>query len=471
IALLAAIAVGSMLALAEEQGIARRATLRLWPLIALAPPFLFYAVRIWPEAPGALCLSEAMRAAGRRKYARLALWLLALSLLQLRFMAIAATFALIVMIHDRASRKLVLILAAVIAVPLVLGFLVVGNPLQVHQWSELRPAPMWKYARGIFGLLLDAQAGLLFQAPVWFAAIVGAAFSVLRSPFSGVGGRDAPPTPVLRFAMLAAIPYLILLVPREEWHGGWSPPLRYLVVFAPLVAILAGRVLERSRAWFAPAAIWTALLAVHGVAFPWRLFHIANGESVPGEWLSVRFGSDFSRLFPSLIRPNGAAWAGAVLLVVSLIVAHLVRRVTTRPGAGETPAPHHRATAFVAGIALTLFFAAGLRPGSVVHFEDAHVDHSEGLLDPETWTVARFRFTGGWRLGEGESLRFRMQPGPAVIHVRAEHGGSFEIDGRAHEVPATGAEFVAIPTSVQSKEAVIRVTRGALTFDRVVRGK
>ncbi len=490
IALLAALAVGSILALAEEQGVSRAAALRVWPLVAFAPPFLFYAVRIWPEAPAALCLGEAIRAAGKRKYARLAIWLLALSLLQLRFMAIAAVFALAIIIFERRTRKLALATAAIIAIPLLAAWFLVGNPLQMHSLSELAPAPLWKYARGGFGLLFDAQAGMLLQAPVWYAALVAAfvaaltkAFSVLRSPFSGanaVPSAQDEPLPrrtengerrtnhfAIRAAAIAAVPYLILLLPREEWHGGWSPPLRYVVVFAPLIAVSAGRLLERSRAWLAPVAIWTALVAIHGAAFPWRLFHIASGESVLGAWLSVRFGSDFSRLLPSFIRPNGAAWAASILFVVAVGVAW---GAAARSAALRQPArylPDLRGWSILAAAAITLFFAAGLRPGSIVQFEDAHVDHREGFLDPELWTVARFRFTGGWRLGEGESLRFRMRPGRATLHLRAEHGGAFEIDGRPQTVPPTGAGFIEVPVEVEHERSTIHVLRGAMTFDRI----
>ncbi|HEY0593467.1 MAG TPA: hypothetical protein VGF40_16970, partial [Thermoanaerobaculia bacterium] len=156
IALLGALAAGSILALAEEQGAGRGALLRAWPLVALAPPLLFYAVRIWPEAPAALCFSEAIRAAGRRKYGRAALWLVGLSLLQLRFVAIAATFAIILVIADRGARRLAVAAAAIIAIPLLIGWFAVGNPLNVHRWSELAPAPLWKYLRGGFGVLFDA---------------------------------------------------------------------------------------------------------------------------------------------------------------------------------------------------------------------------------------------------------------------------------------------------------------------------
>jgi hypothetical protein len=477
IALLGALATGSMLALAEESGMARRATLRLWPLIAFAPPFLFYAVRIWPEVPGALCLSEAMRAAAKRKYLRLALWLVALSLLQLRFMIVAVAFAMVVLIADRSARKIALALAAVVALPLLVAWLLVGNPLLVHRWSEIAPSALTEYPRGLFGLLLDAQGGMLFQAPIWFAAVVGAViarFSPVpterkqRGAVGPVNGGGDFGSIAIRAGTLAAIPYLLLLIPRPEWHGGWSPPLRYLVVFTPLVAIAAGRLLERAHAWLAPAAIWTALLAVHGAAFPWRLFHIASGESVLGEWLSVRLGSDVSRLLPSFIRPNGAAWAAAILLIVLVSTWGAAAR-RTAPWPVDRPRPGLRTLSFLAAAALTLFLGAALRPGSVVHFEDAHVEHGQGLLDPELWTVARFRFTGGWRLGEGESMRFRMRPGPATIHVRAEHGGAFTIDGRRHEVPATGAGFVPVGARVDSERSEIRVLRGAMTFDRIER--
>ena len=31
------------------------------------------------------------------------------------------------------------------------------------------------------------------------------------------------------------------------------------------------------------AAAWTVALVVHGMAYPWRLFHIQNGENFAGE--------------------------------------------------------------------------------------------------------------------------------------------------------------------------------------------
>jgi hypothetical protein len=91
------------------------------------------------------------------------------------------------------------------------------------------------------------------------------------------------------------------------------------------------------------------------------------------------------------------------------------------------------------------------------------------MLDPELWTVARFRFIGGWRLGEGESLRFRMRPGRATLHARAEHGGVFEIDGERHAMPRTGAAFIEVPVDVKNERSTIRAITGAMTFDRIER--
>src|SRR6185436_16146877 len=89
----------------------------------------------------------------------------------------------------------------------------------------------------------------------------------------------------------------------------------------PVLALGAAAVWDRvSRGAIALIAVWTAGLVFHGLAFPWRLFHIANGENAVGEWLSGLYHTDFSRLFPSFIRMNAAAWIGAAAVIAILLI-------------------------------------------------------------------------------------------------------------------------------------------------------
>ncbi len=447
-ALFGALLVLSLLRLVEQGGAGKDAIVRLWPLLAFGPPLLFYSTRVWPEVPAALCLSESMRMATRRRFGAMTAWLVALSLLQLRFALIAIVFFAIVLFRElRGSRRFwwaAGALALLVILPLAGGWISTGRPFLVHRVTEeIFPSKPIEYVYGALGLLVDAQGGLLFQAPLWFLGALG--LVVVRS------ARGVPT--VVRWAAIAALPYLFLLIPRPEWHGGWSPPLRYLVVFAPLVAWGAARSIEAARGWLAPVALWTAALAVHGAAFPWRLFHIASGESVLGEWLSVRWESDFSRLLPSLIRPNLAALAWTALLVAVLIFLWKARLEIV--------------TAIIATVLVALF-AAGLQPGRLVHLEDAHVVHEGGELYPELYTVSRFAYTGGWSLGGGDGVRFRMTGGDAVLHARAEVPSRLRVDGNLVEVAPTGGTWVEIPVPLADGAShTIALESGRMTLDRI----
>ncbi|HVR43455.1 MAG TPA: hypothetical protein VMS56_08415, partial [Thermoanaerobaculia bacterium] len=376
--------------------------------------------------------------------------LVAMSLLQVRFLVVAATFGALAFARMRPSRRVVAVALLAIVIPLALAWLASGSPLQAHRLGEMAPFTPWKYVRGFFGILLDAQTGMLLQAPLWLAGVLALAFRWRSLP-------DA-----VRWGVLAAVPYLVLLLPRDEWHGGWSPPLRYLVVFAPLIAAGASRALERGGGWIAPVAVWTALLAVHGAAFPWRLFHLATGTSVAGEWLSSLHESDFSRLLPSFIRPNAAAWIASLALICAVAAALVFPRL--REARLST-----RAVSLGIASLLTAGFAWGLRPGSIVHFEDAHVRHIGGEIHPAMWTVARFRFAGGWAIGPGDAVGFRIAPGPATLWVSTSGWGRIRVDGEELVVSPTRANVLPMKVTIRSADAKIDGIEGIVILDRIER--
>jgi hypothetical protein len=449
IALLSALAIRSLVRMLGEGGVAPVFVARVWPLIAFAPPMLFYAYRIWPEAPGALALTEAVRNAGKRRWGWMLLWLAALSLLKIRFALVALAMIAIVIVSARPSRRVVIAAAVVAIVPMALAWVMTGNPLNIHDASELALGPWWKYPRGALGLLLDAQTGLLFQAPLWFAGFLG--LLLLR--------RELP-EPV-RWGIAAAIPYLVILFPRDEWHGGWSPPLRYMTVFMPLFATGAALLARRAAGWIVPAGIASLLLVVHGLAWPWRLFHIANGESIAGEWLSARWAVDFSRLLPSFIRPNSAAFVAAGLLVLSIALLLMPARLRMKARIPGFAWP------LIAAAVVALGINIGMRPGKVVHFEDAHVERVGGELHPHFYQVGRFAFTGGWTLRAGDAVHFRMTPGAALLHAKSDAGARIEAGGVERVIPATGGVFAPHRIAIPRDRVEIRVLEGELTLDRI----
>ena len=255
-----------------------------------------------------------------------------------------------------------------------------------------------------------------------------------------------------RLGMSCAALYVLALMPRPEWHGGWSPPLRYIGFLVPFLALGVAALYERIAP--APLAIvtaWTIALVIHGAAFPWRLFHIANGENEMGEWLSRTYHADFSRLFPSFIRLNFAALVAGALLVVALVVF--------RTGRFARPA--------VAAVAIAAAGFAGMRPGSRVEFEDAHVIHRGGEMFPQEFQVARFVFSGGWIVRPGDAMSFLARRGPAHLRYVSEGGATIQIGARAFVLPPTPPNTYRVaPVDVDREGRVeLRCLAGTVNLD------
>lgn len=428
--------VRSTIRMLEDEGIDDATTRSVFAFVALGPPLLFYAVRIWPEVPAAWCFVEAIRGIRQRRSGRWVTPLLALVLLKLRFVLVG----LVLVLRSRRSWLAVLLL-----IPMAVFWLVSGSASSVHTWRELLPGVPIAYLHGLLGLLIDGMAGIAFQAPFYLLGIL----ALTR-------WRSMPES--FRIGCVASSLYILYLIPRAEWHGGWSPPLRYITFLMPVLALGAAALLEETvaaRAWLAPIAIATFALVVHGVTYPWRLFHIANGENPAGEALSLLYRSDFSRLFPSLIRPNLAALYGGIALAVILIVV-ATRRVAW-------PAP------FVAPLLAIIFalgFSAGTRPAARIEFEDAHVGHDGGQLYPEEYTISRFLYTGGWDVGPGDSLSFLARKGPSTLRYSSTTGATMELAGRAYPLSPSSHGMVRVELP-RSGRVTLRMLDGHVVLDRM----
>ncbi|HEX7152705.1 MAG TPA: hypothetical protein VF618_14540 [Thermoanaerobaculia bacterium] len=420
----------------SEEGIEETTQRALFGFFALAPPILFYATRIWPEVPGAFCFVEAIRGLRDRRTQRWAPALLAMVLLKLRFALVA------VMLAVRQGRRALAILPILIIPLLILQF-ATGSATSVHSWRELLPGAPVRYAIGFFGLLLDGMSGIAFQAPFYLLGI----YAITR-------WKEMPEG--FRVGCVAATLYLVTLLPRAEWHGGWAPPLRYIVVFLPVFALGAAKLWERvPRGVIAVIATWTMGLVIHGLTYPWRLFHIANGENPLGEWLSALYRADVSRLFPSYIRLNDAATIGGVVLVAGFVLFRFVRVPT-----------HLTIAALSLAMALGLTYAK--KPGATVHFEDAHVKHDGGELHPHVWFVQRFLQRGGWMTRDGDSMTFLARGGDHLLHYGTGTPAMIEVAGHAYQLPPTGPYTRAFRVHVdRNGMTTIRVLHGQIFFERM----
>lgn len=428
IALFGVLLVRSTVRWMEDEGIAETSIRGVFPFFAFAPPVLFYATRIWPEVPAAFFFVEALRGVREERAKRWMPAVLGLVLLKLRFVLVAVGIV-------AAARKKVAL--AILLVPMLVVWFITGDPTNVHTWRELIPMNPMRYVVGLGGLLVDGMSGLLFQAPFYLFAIVA------------LTGWKATPRG-FRTGVLVSLLYVFYLIPRGEWFGGWAPPLRYLVFLMPVLALGIASVWEKlPRETIALVSAWTIGLVIHGVRYPWRLFHEFTGENAVGEWLSRAYHADFSRLFPSFVRLNDAAWWGLLALLVFAIRG---KRAPVIP-------------------LFALLFALGFRlarqPGRTVHFEDAHVTHDGGKLYPEVYTVMRTAFQGGWVLEANQSATFLAREGTHTLHFITGLGATFELAGSAYSV-APDERYQAIPVKIpKSGPATLKVLSGAINVDRM----
>jgi hypothetical protein len=222
----------------------------------------------------------------------------------------------------------------------------------------------------------------------------------------------------------------------------------------PVLALGAASVWDRvSRGAIAVAAAATIGLAIHGLAYPWRLFHIANGENAVGEWLSALYHADFSRVFPSFIRVNEAAWIGAAVVIT---IVFLLRRREV-----DLIIP-------LVALALALGFNHARRPAALrVDFEDAHVTHKGGELYPETYTLMRVFYRGGWVLNGGDSASFLAAAGKWRLHYITGLGATIEVAGRAYDIPKTDTYQTAVIDIPRGGRVTLRCVSGAVNIDRM----
>jgi hypothetical protein len=426
-------------------------TLVAYGWLAFAPPLPLYSYQIWVEVPAALLIVLALDAilslgslGGHRsaaaeapamRRARLATWLAAgiplllLPLLKIRFVLMAAPLLALALwqgARQRHLRRQAAVLALLV-VALVGGILLYNqrlfsNPLKIHELGEIDPHrhPPLDYLQGSLGLFYDAAFGLFAFAPLWLLAVPALALLVAR--------RQALP---VHLAVLA-LPYMLVVVPRDEWYGGWSPPFRYALIALPLIALslaplLAGRRRAGPRALLGGLGALTLVLALLWLVVPGWTYNFADGRTYVLDHLSGRLGADLARFFPSAVRPRTALWLWPPLsAAVALAAWWLPRRRRRAALAGETPRPAPRGSsgAVLAGIAAVLAAAAALPlaahrlPTRVIELEDPQVQKLGGEPYPERWVIDRARYRGGWVLRAGEQLRAPVVPGGRQVRLR-----------------------------------------------------
>src|SRR6202035_4791635 len=123
--------------------------------------------------------------------------------------------------------------------------------------------------------------GLFGCAPLWLLLLPAALLLLARR------------SPLLVHLAVLTIPYFLIVTPRSEWYGGWSPPFRYALIALPmlglaLVPLLARRPRPGARALLPALAALTLALALLWIVVPGWTYNFAHGRTYPLDRLAER---------------------------------------------------------------------------------------------------------------------------------------------------------------------------------------
>lgn len=312
--------------------------------VVATAPFFFHTFTIYPDGPGALPVIAAVWLMARmdepwepspRLLAAIGAGLAVLPWLHTRFAVLAAVLAAIVIARLAFRRSAVARITAFLAVPVIAAvawlayfWLIWGTPSPLAPYGADTESSLNYVARGLTGLLIDQQFGVMTTAPIYAFAIAGLWPLCRRRP---------------RFAielLVIVVPYVIAVSTYAMWWGGTSAPARLLAAILPLGALPLACAWARVRWLRIPALL--LLLVGAAMIFPRVLvedgrfiFNTRNGFDPAIEWVARHV--DLALALPSVHRdPIGVALVDAIpwLMAMALVAAAACAADRMRLGGG-----------------------------------------------------------------------------------------------------------------------------------------
>ncbi len=491
-AALAAALVWATLGLAKAYGVLDPVgTLWAYAILAFTAPLILYSYQVWVEVPAALltvlALTLILRAAAEESqswatWMRIGLPILALPFLKIRFVLLAGSLVILASWYaggTKARRRTALLLATLGGVTvsiLLFNRLFFQNPLKYHDIDGLRAyaqSPL-TYLQGFLGLFYDCAFGLFAFAPIWLLILPAALL---------IGSHHRK---ILTDSLLILIPYLMLLAPRGEWFGGWSPPFRYGIIALPflalwLIPLLSDRKGDGRQFLIAGLAAATVGLTIVWIVEPGWTYNLAHGRSHLLDYLSSALKADAARFFPSSTRPRLATWVWPPVTILACCLLWWIPKRGARTGSALGLCTVLLIPALVAS-------SAQMRHTSVVELEDPWIQPTGGEVHPELWVIYRPRYRGGWTLPAGESVSIPVVPGgqrltlvvelqqptaamgPAVLEVRSgertlKHR-PIQAEGKWRRVRVADLPWEGDSPLVLSIRRRVRGTNPEVLFDR-----
>jgi hypothetical protein len=433
-----------------------------WATSALTVPFFFQATQVFPDGLAATCVllgilplvaARFVDSAGpsspdnRRFRVRTHLpWLasgVALALLpwlQTRLALVAVSAGLLVCARMRRLSQFALFAAVPLASAAAwFGFfyVVYGTINPAAPYGTYTQTALANLVRGGPGLLLDQQFGLVPNAPVYGAVLLGVIAATIRLRRWG-------------WEWLAIlVPYLIGVGLFQIWWGGTSAPARLVAPVSLALGIAASWVWHDARCSATKTAALMALVAsvvlAAVLAIPGRgslLLNFRDGVALWLEWGNDLI--DVPRGVPSLFRDTTPhAWFKTAIWIASLGTAWFLIRILDR----HTPTRRRPLLDWQA----TWCFAASVTIAFTLTWR---VDGTRPLT-PETANLSLLRGASPLRLVAFDYQRFRFEPSLSPLsRIRIN-------TDRSRRGPAPGALFAMSNVPAGTYQAHVASAEGA----------
>lgn len=255
---------------------ARHRALILTAVLMASIPLASYAFLIFPEMPGALLLTYAMRrllapANTRGQWLLMGLCVGGLPWLHARFLPVVVGLGVIYLWRHARSARGNALWAIVPAAASLLLFEAYSfafyHALVPNQKDHAGFSTLPGILNGFVGSLLDAQWGLLIVSPIYLLAAV--AFVLFVRAERRAGGA----------VLLVLAPYALVISAYRVWWGEWGPAARYWTAALPLLALPLAWWWERAAREHPRGA--AALLGVFGAwGFVWTAGWLVQPQSL-----------------------------------------------------------------------------------------------------------------------------------------------------------------------------------------------
>ena len=244
-------------------------------------PYFFHTFTIYPEIIGSLCVAigawllidladlspvasakgDGREVASRRLVATGAVLAL-LPWLHSRFAIIAAALGLVIVLRLMSRRSPLAAVARFLSVPAIAGavwfaffWMIWGSPSPAAPYGADTNTSSAYILRGLIGLLVDQQFGLLTTAPIYVVAFAGLVQLARVRPRLAVE------------LSLIVLPYAIAVASYAMWWAGSAAPARFVIAILPLAALPIAMIFAGAQRISPVVAVLLLIISV-GLVFP-----------------------------------------------------------------------------------------------------------------------------------------------------------------------------------------------------------